>query len=152
MAITVTAFLAESAEVVNNKIYALGIGWNLLASPTFPFQFPRVAIGIMIHVGWTETGSDHEMRLHLETEDGAVVPLTQPDENGSMMTEWGSTFNAGRSPLLTPGDDQIVPLSLNVNNLVFPTPGGYAWTISIDGEVAARLPLKVMTVEAEQGV
>jgi hypothetical protein len=142
----VTAFLADSAETVNGKIYAMGIGWDLLMSPTFPFAFPRVALGIMIHVGWTETDIGHELRVHLETEDGQVVPLTQPDPRDpeqTVTTEWGSTFSVGRPEALSPGSDQIVPFSLNVNDLSFPGPGGYSWVIAIDGEVTTHLPLKV---------
>lgn len=142
----ITAFLADSAEVVNGKIYALGIGWDLVASPTFPFAFPRVALGILIHVGWTETDEPHELRVRLETEDGDVVPLSGAVPGGAspVLTEWASAFSAGRPPLLTPGDDQIVPMALNINNIVFPRPGGYSWVISLDGEPASRLRLKVV--------
>lgn len=142
----VTAFLADSAETVNGKIYAMGIGWDLLVSPTFPFAFPRVALGVMIHVEWTETDADHELRIHLETEDGDLIPMTQPDPRDPeqrVTAEWGTTFSVGRPPALSPGSEQIVPFSLNVNDLAFPAPGGYSWVIMIDGEVAARLPLKV---------
>src|SRR6195952_2358016 len=95
VALEVTAFLADSADTVNGKIYALGIGWDLLVGPAFPFAFPRVALGILVHVEWTETDAEHEIRVHLETEDGVVVPLTTAGGNGpdsAPMTHWATGF------------------------------------------------------------
>ncbi|GAA4664763.1 DUF6941 family protein [Frondihabitans cladoniiphilus] len=150
MPLEVTAFLADSADTVNGKIYALGIGWDLLVAPGFPFVFPRVALGIMVHVEWTDTEVQHELRVHLETEDGVAVPLGPTgggDDGQQPMLAWATRFQAQRPPLLIPGTPQLVPFSVNVNNAVFPVPGGYSWVIEVDGEVASRLPLRVAVQE-----
>ncbi len=41
----VDAFLADTAEVVNGKIYALGGGWNTIFVRSFPAMHRRLANG-----------------------------------------------------------------------------------------------------------
>ena len=55
----VNAFLADSAEVVQGKIYSLGAGWNSIYSDRFPLVHPKMALCILISVPYTATNQEH---------------------------------------------------------------------------------------------
>jgi hypothetical protein len=102
----VDAFLADSAESVQGKVYALGIGWNTVYVRELPSVHPRVSVGITIRVPYTATNQMHTVVLHLEDEDGERIPLGQepsePDDPPKQVFELGGQFNVGRPPLLPP--------------------------------------------------
>lgn len=143
----VDAFLADSAESVQGKIYALGIGWNTIFCPSFPVVHARVAIGITVRVPYTATNQMHTISAHLETEDALRVQLGlsqgAADLDPTPVLELKAQFNVGRPPLLPAGDEQIVAFAMEVNQLPFESPGMFSWVISIDGVEVKRLPMRV---------
>lgn len=144
----VNAFLADSAEAINGKIYALGMGWNAIFTPVFPTVHARMALAMTIHVPYTATNQTHQVLAHLEDEDGNRVPLGVrppfPNESGPVpVDQFDFNFNVGRPPLLTAGDEQVVPVALTADQLTFPHPGMYSWVISIDGTELTRLSLRL---------
>jgi hypothetical protein len=151
LAMEIDAFLADAAESVNGKIYALGVGWNILQVAQFPTVHPRIAIGITIHVPYTATNQNHALLVHLEDEDGNRIPLGErpgvsPDDSPQQVGELGGEFNVGRPPLLPPGDEQVITLALAVNGMRFERPGLFTWTFTIDGTPMKRLPMRVLQV------
>lgn len=147
MTLRATAFLADSAEAVGGKLYVLGAGWDTVGARTLPVIHPRVSVGAIIAIGWSDTDVEHDVTLRLETEDGQSVPLgrlgtgTGPE---SVIAQLGHRFTAHRSDHLRPGDDQSHPIAFTVNDLHIPAAGGYSWVLSIDGSIAARLPMRVV--------
>ncbi|MGN6760650.1 MAG: DUF6941 family protein [Leifsonia sp.] len=142
----VDAFLADSAESVQGKIYALGIGWNTLFANSFPMTHPRIAIGVTIHVPFTATNQNHTISVYLEEEDGQRHQLgVQPSPTGELEPafELRTGFTLGRPPLLAQGDEQIVAMAMVIDQLQFTQPGMLAWVIEIDGEAMKRLPMRV---------
>lgn len=141
----IDAFLADSADSVQGKIYALGIGWNTIFANQFPTIHPRVAVGITIHVPYTATNQRHTVSLKLQTEDGQDVALGTDASSGEPIPvmELGGEFNVGRPPLLPAGDEQIVAIALTINGLLFEAPNSFSWVISIDGSVEKKLPMRV---------
>jgi len=143
----VDAFLADSAEAVQGKVYALGIGWNTVYVRALPSAHPRVSVGMTIRVPYTATNQNHTVLLHLESEDGERIPLgeepSEADEEPKQVFELGGQFNVGRPPLLPPGDDQVVCLALTVNNLTLEKLAMFHWVISVDGTSLKRLPMRV---------
>ncbi|PPF91250.1 hypothetical protein C5C03_00020 [Clavibacter michiganensis] len=146
MTIRITAFLADSAEAGNGKLYVLGAGWDTLTASAMPLIQPRVAIGVIVHVGWNDTEVEHDVGLRLETEDGEAMTLgTQAGVDGpEPVIQIGQRFVTGRHPLLSPGDDQTYPLTFTMNNLRVPRAGGYSWALFVDQELALRLPMRVI--------
>jgi len=55
MRVGVTALLADSAESVDGKLYVLGARWDQLVVSSLPAVRQRVAVGVLLQVGWTET-------------------------------------------------------------------------------------------------
>lgn len=151
MTVEVTAFLADSAEAVGGKLYVLGAGWDMVAVRTLPAVQARVALGLLVHTGWNDTDAEHDINVHLETEDGALVPLVRQGpgvEPGNVIGEIGHRFVAQRPPMLRPGDTQTHPVTFTVNDLVLDHVGGYSWVIRVDGEIATRLPMRVVLAES----
>ena len=142
----VDAFLCDSVVSAEGKLYAQGIGWNIIFSGSFPARHARIGIGVLIRVPYTATNQSHRFELHLENGDGGRVALGDAppgmSEDGKLYTI-PSDFNVGRPPLLPPGDDQIVPLSMNIDGLQFDSPDSYTFVITIDGTEIKRLPIRL---------
>lgn len=66
----VDAFLADTAEVISNKIYALGLGWNTIYARGFPVIHRRLALALTVHVPFTDTNTNHKLDVRLVTEIG----------------------------------------------------------------------------------
>lgn len=144
----IDAFLADSAESVQGKIYALGIGWNTIFAARFPAVHPRIAVGVTIHVPYTATNQMHKIVLHLELPDGqkfvlGMQPPISDDASPTPMYELQGNFNVGRPPILTPGDEQVVALAMVIDQIQFERPDIYTWVLSVDGTPMKRLPMRV---------
>jgi hypothetical protein len=142
----VDAFLADTAEVINNKIYSLGIGWNTIYSRGFPVIHRRLALALVIHVPFTETNSTHKLEIKLVTEDGETHPIgLRADNDGKPqpVTAMAGEFTLGRPPTLVDGDEQLACFAFVIEQMRFDEAGKFEWVISIDGEEATRLAMRV---------
>ncbi len=142
----VNAFLADSAEVINNKIYALGAGWSAINVRSFPAVHRRVAVAVSIAVPYTETNTKHQLTLQLQSEDGKHLPLgarAGADGKPEPVTQMGGEFTLGRPPQLVDGDEQTACFAFAIDAMRFSEAGFLSWVISIDGEEVTRLPMRV---------
>lgn len=143
----VTSFLADSVDLVNGKIYALGIGWNTIFTPGFPIQHPRVGLGVLVNVPYTSTNEDHTLEITLQDEDGNPTPLRfLSNEDGSQTPDFkfSAQFRLGRPPTLPAGDRQLMPLAINFDGLVFNKASMFRWVIEIDGNIVGTNSMRVM--------
>lgn len=139
----IDAFLADSAESVQGKLYAIGIGWNSIFSTGFPFAQSRIALGITVQVPYNETNESHTIAVHLEDEDGRRKQLGMSAPDNAPIAEIRSSFNVGRPPQLQAGDAQMISFAMNFDQLPFENPTMYNWVISIDDVATKRLPMRV---------
>jgi len=139
----IDAFLADSAESVQGKLYAIGIGWNSILTGGFPFAQSRIALGITVQVPYTETDGLHSLSVHLEDEDGRRKQLGLSGPNGAPIAEIRSSFSVGRPPGLPAGDAQMISFAMNFDQLPFEKPAMYNWVVSINDIAAKRLPMRV---------
>ena len=142
----VTSFLADSVDLVQGKIYALGIGWNMIFAPGFPIQHPRVGLGVLVNVPYTSTNQDHKLEITLLDEDGNQIPLRfvpSGDDSPTPDYKVSAQFKLGRPPALPAGDSQLMPLAINFDGLVFPKASMYRWVIEIDGKVVGENSMRV---------
>ncbi len=142
----IDAFLADSAESVQGKLYAIGIGWNSIYASAFPFQQSRIALGIAIQVPYKETNEQHSLVVHLEDEDGRRRQLgleIQPGGEPRPLLEVRTVFTMGRPPMLPPGDAQVISFAMNFDQLPFERPAMFNWVLSIDDREHKRLPMRV---------
>lgn len=146
----VAAFLADSAEVVQNKIYSLGAGWNTIYVRTFPAMHRRLAVAATVHVPYTATNTSHKFELKLVTEDGQMHPIgLRPDAEGKPVPvhAMGGEFTLGRPPTLVDGDEQIANFAFTIDGMRFTEPGKFEWVISIDDDELAHLPMRVQAAQ-----
>jgi hypothetical protein len=141
------ALLADSVAIAEGKVYIQGGGWNLINVTGFPFRQDRVGLALVVKVPYTATNQEHRFRLTLQDEDGEGVilgdaPPGVETEDGKIRAVEGS-FNIGRPPLLPPGDEQMVPLALNLDGTTFDRPGRFGFVFEIDGSEVNRLSFRV---------
>jgi hypothetical protein len=143
----IDAFLCDSIASAEGKLYAQGAGWNTIFAQSFPARHSRVGIGVLIRVPYTATNQPHRFEVRLEDSDGHQVAIVAappgvPSEDGKLYAI-GGEFNVGRPPLLPPGEEQMVPLAMNIDGIEFDHPDAYAFVISIDGSPIERLQLRL---------
>jgi hypothetical protein len=135
----VRAFLADSVQSVEGKLYVLGAGWNRLAAGGFPARHDRVGIGVLLTI---EDGKSAEHNVELSLLDEREQPVALfTDPAGTEQFAINASFQTD-----APADgfgDVCVPFALNIDGIVFPAPGTYAVTIRVDGQDQERLPFRV---------
>ena len=148
-AVEVDAFLADSVVVAENKIYVQGAGWDTVFTGQFPFKHPRIGVGILVRVPYTETNKMHDFSLRIVDQDGNKVPLGDAPPGTNLpqgkIHELVGQFNVGRPPLLGAGDSQLFPIAVNIDGLEFLGPNNYSVAIIVDTKELRRLPLRVRT-------
>lgn len=147
----IDAILCNHAEAINNMLYIAGGGIDqaMIAPGHAPPYAVTVGIGIMVTVPWSQTNQQHKIEIELLGEDGEPVQLP----TGSDSTEFLQmllTFNVGRGPLLTVGDDQHVCLAANIPALPMPAFGKYEFIVRLDGHDERRLPMRVVPTPGSQ--
>ncbi|MFZ4583975.1 MAG: DUF6941 family protein [Acidimicrobiia bacterium] len=142
-----TAILADSVVCAEGKLYVQGGGWTTIWTNQVPLQWPRVGIGLLITVPWLDTPQEHTFSLRVENEDGQVLSLgaSPPDTAGEVeaLDALGGEFFVGRPRGLPDGDNQVVPVALNIDGLVLPRFGAYRFVIQLDGADATSMRFRV---------
>ncbi|OAI42220.1 hypothetical protein AYO38_11580 [bacterium SCGC AG-212-C10] len=121
------ALLADYAEIVGNKLYVMGGGWDTFAAPEAP-AFVRLAIAVGVRVPWEETNQQIPIHVAIEDDDGRELGRIE----GSVMV--------GRPAELPPGSSQLAQMAANVP-LTVPAFGGYRTRISAGKDAIATLAL-----------
>lgn len=128
--------LADSAQVVGNKLYLLGGGWELLIVNTgFPVE-RHCAIAVSAKVPWNETNQRHTFEIEvLEETPGTEAPKS--------LVKVGGQFEVGRPPGIPLGSDQRIQLAINMN-LKIETPGMRVVVARIEGQEMRRIDFNVV--------
>jgi hypothetical protein len=129
--------LADHSEALNGKLYAMGGGWNALRLPELPHEW-GFSIAFAVDVPWDETNRRHELTLHVEDPDGAVLG-----------DAFGLEFEAGRPPGTPAGQDQRVMLSLATRQ-TFESAGPHAVVVTSGDEVVGRTRFYIIRAEGAQ--
>ena len=112
--------VADRAEVINGKLYAMGAAWDRIGVADFSKPMPlSVAVGVL--VPWTATNQPHAVALTLRDADGVAVDFRVD-----------ASFVTGRPPFLN-GEVQRVLLAIPATSVVLPGPGNYVLAAAIDG-------------------
>lgn len=144
------AFLADSVVAAEGKVYVQGGGWNSIFALTFPFRQPRLGICVLVRVPYTETNRMHTFTIKMLDDDGNTIPIADAppgsDNPEAKVRELTGQFNIGRPPTIAPGDEQIVPLAVNIDGLLVSHPGTISVVIEVNGEEKRRLPMRIQQV------
>ncbi len=123
--------LADAAQVIGNKLFLLGGGWDVITLQGPPPVVHRAAIAVAIRVGWHETNRKHTMELQVVHDDGAVLATL----NGEIQV--------AQPPDAMPGQDQRIQFAANLD-LNITEAGGYALVARINGQEEDRSPFRVV--------
>lgn len=129
--------LADSAQVIGNKLYLLGGGWDVLTSRRgFPFE-QRCAIAAAVKIPWGETNQKHNFEIEMLSED-------QNTEEIKSMVKVGGQFEVGRPPGIQLGQDQRIQIAIDIG-LKIETPGTKTVVARIDGTESKRINFNVVS-------
>lgn len=127
----IVLLLANGAEVgANGLVYALGLGWSHVSTPT-----PPGAVVIMIKVPWDQTNQPHQFVLKLVDGDGRDVMLGLDQAGQPAPLQVMGVFEAGRPSGFPPGTAMDQMQVINIGPGLALTPGTtYQWRLEINGQ------------------
>lgn len=112
--------LADYAEIVNNKLYLQGGGWDrLMVNTGFPHK-RSVGVATSVRVPWNDTNTEGHLRVSLATEDGQELGFFE------------GRFKVGRPANIPEGSDQRVQIAGGFG-VELKAPGGYVVTAMLNG-------------------
>ena len=123
--------LGDFAEVVGNKLYLMGGGWDVLTiNSEFPVQH-RCAVAASFKIPWDETNQRHNVEIEIATEDG------------KMLAKAGGQFEVGRPAGIPPGQEQRWQLALNLE-MPIEQPGTFAVVARVEDQEMKRSRFNVV--------
>lgn len=123
--------LADAAQVMGNKLYLLGGGWDVLtANNPLPIQHP-LSIAVAVRVPWNEANRRHNLEIEIMTGDG------------KSSTKVAGQFEVGRPAGTLPGQDQRVQLAFNAM-IKLESQGEYVVIGRLEGQEDRRVPFRVV--------
>lgn len=126
------AFLADSAEAVNGKIYVIGGAIDTAWAKQVPFMHPHLTFVLKVIFDVAEIGRKHKLEIQIMDEDGTVI------------TNVGGDLEIpGKSPNLPKGWRQSFVTVLNFQNLNFPKFGNYSFNILVNNSSLKNIPFRV---------
>ena len=126
------AFLADSAEAVNGKIYVMGGAVDIIWGKQVPLIHPRLAFVLKLIFDVSEIGRKHKLEIQIMDEDGGVV------------TQLGGELEIPtKNPNLPKGWRQGFATVLNFENLKFLKFGNYSFNILVNNSSLKNIPFRV---------
>jgi hypothetical protein len=123
--------LADYAEIIGNKLYVMGGGWDVL---TVNKQFPteqRCGLAASFVVPWNETNQRHHVEIQVATEDGTSIATV------------GAEFEVGRPPGIPPGQEQRFQIAGNLT-LKLERAATYVVIGRVEGQDESRIHFNVV--------
>lgn len=123
--------LADSAQVVGNKLYLLGGGWEtLVVNTAFPVQ-QYCSVAASFRVPWNETNQRHSIEIEVQNKDGQSI------------VQYRGQIEVGRPPGIPLGADQRTQLAFAFV-LTFEGPGPFAIVARVEGQEMKRTTFRVI--------
>lgn len=123
--------LADSAEVVNNKLYLIGGGWDSLTLNSSLPKLHPCAIAVSFKVPWNETNQQHNIEIVVADQDGAQLASLE------------GQIEVGRPPGIPLGQAQRVQMSMQVM-LPLSQLGTHVIIVRIEGQDARTVNFNVV--------
>lgn len=123
--------LADFAQMVANKLYLQGGGWDKLTiNAGFPATY-SIGIAASFRVPWNETNQENNVEIEVVTDDGESI------------AKISASFTVGRPPDIPAGQDQRSQIAGNLT-LQLPRPGTYTIIARLEDQEAARTHFNVV--------
>lgn len=118
----VSLLLADSAQVSEGKVHALGLGWTTTQLPT-----PPMSVVLLLDADWSSTATDIDVLLELVDADGRAVEV--PGPHGGTPLSAQLTAHCGHSARPA-GSPTRVPIVVNFPPGLPLSPGQrYQWRV-----------------------
>ena len=128
------AFLADTAEVINGKLYVMGGSFDTLWAQNAPFVHPRLSLVLKIQFTPSELDRNHKLEITLIDTDGQKIANVTGD------------VQLGRNPKAPQGYPHNFISVVNFNNLQLKDYGDYSFEILMNNTSLASLPLRISPV------
>ena len=123
--------LADAAQIAGNKLYLMGGGWDRLTiNRPLPVQ-QQMAVAASFRVDWNETNMKHRFDIEVADADGVTLGKV------------GGTFEVGRPPGITPGQEQRTQIAVSMG-VPLKQLGTYVIIARLNGEEGRRFPFSVV--------
>lgn len=126
------AFLADSAEAVNGKLYVMGGAIDTIWARQVPLIHSRLAFVLRLIFDVAEIGRKHKLEIQIMDEDGAITANLG-----------GDLEIPAKNPNLPKGWRQAFATVLNFQNLNFVKFGNYSFNILVNNSSLKNIPLRV---------
>lgn len=113
------------AHETDGKLYVTGGGIRVLSFPAFPATQPRLALALGIEVPPDQLNKPHTLSIE------RVMPKDAPPAD-SPITPVQVTFTLPSAD--EPSEPGHLHLVSNMDNVAFPVPGDYTFSVAIDGQ------------------
>ena len=117
------------------KLNVMGIFTNV-QSPSFPALHPQMYLVAQLSGGRAEYGRKFKLEIKLLNEDATLEVITRTTDAQLPQGENGQRVNLN--------------IILGLANTVFPSPGTYEFSILVDQDVKATLPLEVISIAPKE--
>lgn len=123
--------LADGAEVVNNKLYLIGGGWETLTvNAGLPVLHP-CAVAVAFSVPWNETNQQHTIEIAID------------DLDGTELVKLEGQVEVGRPAGIPLGEAQRIQMALKLS-LPLGRLGTHVIIARIEGQEARRVQFNVV--------
>lgn len=128
--------LADAAQVVGNKLYLLGGGWDRLSvNRPFPVE-QRIGLALSMIVDWNETNRKHDFEIEILAEDQSTEALKS-------LVKVGGQCEVGRPPGIQVGQSQRFQIAVEMG-LKIEGPGTKTVIARISGQEKRRIHFNVI--------
>ena len=123
--------VADSAQVVGNKLYVLGGGWDtVFINRPFPVSH-RLAVAVAFKVPWEQTNQPHPFEIEIQ------------DDDANQMFSGEGQLEVGRPPGALPGSQQRAQAAVEIGMEV-KEPGNFVVIARADGEEGGRFTFRMV--------
>src|SRR3990170_6129407 len=134
MEVTLAVVADGASRDETGKLNIYGI-FDQVYSDKFPFQYPLMFLAVRFSANPSEFGRRKEIEVSLVDPDGRVL---------------GGGKAKGDVPKPEGGTRANVEILLRMENVPFPKPGPYHFSVLIGGEEKARIPVDVVVRKSEK--
>lgn len=129
------AFLSDSAQVVQGKLYVVGGAFDTIWTPKLPVKHPHLSFAMRLLFSPAELGRVHNLEINLIDEDGkSIAKVGGPLKVG------------GKSPNLPKGLKKSFLTVLDFWNLEFGSYGNYCFEIVVNNSSLKPVPLRIAQI------
>ena len=125
------AFLADSAEAVNGKLYVMGGSIDTIFSPGVPVIHPKLSFAMRLLASAGEVGRKHNLEI------------TVIDEDGKRIAAAAGAIEIGKNPNVPRGWKHGFLAVLNFANLKFDKFGTYSFEVIVNNSSLKSVLLQI---------